>query len=101
MRFDKKAFFYILDEGVIEINLNVLNNIKGTWRTIENGQSAKANVHYKHAEGHFNNTTSQLTQNKLEVNILSHGFHTFILVRSFPYYSKMRKLLHDTAFNQF
>ena len=84
MRFDKKAFFYILDEGVIEINLNVLNNIKGTWRTIENGQSAKANVHYKHAEGHFNNTTSQLTQNKLEVNILSHGFHTFIYAHTFP-----------------
>ena len=98
MRFDKKAFFYILDEGVIEINLNVLNNIKGTWRTIENGQSAKANVHYKHAEGHFNNTTSQLTQNKLEVNILSHGFHTFILVRSFLCVGKLSTLFYGIIF---
>ena len=87
MRFDKKAFFYILDEGVIEITLNVLSNIKGTWKTIESGQSALANVHYKHVEGHFNNTTSQPTQNKLEVNILSHGFYIKFLSYKDNFYS--------------
>ena len=40
--FEKEAFFYWLDEGLIEISLSAKTS--GTWRTISSGTSAQAHT---------------------------------------------------------
>ena len=39
MFFEKKSFFYWLDDGVVEISVE--SQLKGTWRTMDNNLSAK------------------------------------------------------------
>lgn len=41
MEFEKKAFFYWLDDGVVEIAVEMEEGNAGTWRTIDNDLSAK------------------------------------------------------------
>ena len=41
MEFEKKAFFYWLDDGVVEIAVEMEAGNAGTWRTIDNDLSAK------------------------------------------------------------
>ena len=41
MEFEKKAFFYWLDDGVVEIAVEMETGNAGTWRTIDNDLSAK------------------------------------------------------------
>ena len=40
MSFEKKAYFYWLDEGVIEILLDGEDDMTGAWSTINNDKSA-------------------------------------------------------------
>ena len=65
MFFEKEAFFYWLDEGLIEISLSAKTS--GTWRTISSGTSAQAGEHYRHVEGTF-----KARNNTLEVVVLRH-----------------------------
>ena len=40
MYFEKRAFFYWLDDGVVEIALEMEGDLSGTWRTMDNDKSA-------------------------------------------------------------
>ena len=41
MHFDKHAFYYWLDDGVVEIALEMGQNLTGTWRTMDESATGK------------------------------------------------------------
>ena len=41
MHFDKQAFYYWLDDGVVEIALEMGQNLTGTWRTMDESATGK------------------------------------------------------------
>ena len=44
MFFEKKSFFYWLDDGIVE--MSVESNTKGKWRTLDNNKSAQGNFYF-------------------------------------------------------
>ena len=42
MFFEKKSFFYWLDDGIVEISLE--SSKKGKWRTMDNNLSAEGKI---------------------------------------------------------
>merc|ERR1712212_350100 len=61
----KKAFFYWLDEGMVEISVELSADLTGTWKTIDNNLSAKVGQHYVASSG-----TVKGGYNLLEIPIL-------------------------------
>ena len=45
MFFEKKSFFYWLDDGIVE--MSVESNTKGKWRTLDNNKSAQGKTSLK------------------------------------------------------
>ena len=41
MYFDKQAFYYWLDEGVVEIALEMKENLTGSWRTMDESATGR------------------------------------------------------------
>ena len=44
MFFEKKSFFYWLDDGIVE--MSVESNTKGKWRTLDNNKSAQGKTSF-------------------------------------------------------
>merc|ERR1712131_75270 len=65
MFFEKKSFFYWLEDGIIE--LSVESKQPGKWKTLDNNISAQENVHYKSSNGSID-----CGYNVIEINILMH-----------------------------
>ena len=64
MSFDRRLNFYWLNEGKVEITLNVNDNVNGTWRTMDNDKSAITGKHYRSSRGTFGQG-----RNKLEIPV--------------------------------
>ena len=55
MFFEKKSFFYWLDDGIVEISLE--SSKKGKWRTMDNNLSAEGKKIYHKVEIPWYKTT--------------------------------------------